>query len=123
MTKVAEIYQTPAGTLVIRPRPGLLLPFSDAAETRRQADQSWTIEPLGEWISVEQAARILGLHVTTVRRLRDRLGPDGRPVLLFRQPSPAHVQIHLGSLLAHLASSEDPEFWRRRALAAPLQRP
>lgn len=122
-TKIAEIFQTPGGTLVIRPRPGCEMQLGLAAVTRRQCDASFTLEPLGEWINIDEAARLMGIHVSSVLRIRDMVKEDGTPVLQFRRPSPFRVQVLLSSVIDHLrTTSENPEFWSHCTPAAkPVQ--
>jgi hypothetical protein len=108
---VAEILQTPGGTLIIRTKNGHDLKLSLAAVTRRQADGSFTLEPLGTWITVGEAARIMGVHECSVLRLQDLIRPDGSPVVQFRRPTAFRVQVLLSSLLDHLENAKDPEFW------------
>lgn len=120
---VAEIVQTPGGTLIIRPKPGSNLNLSLAAITRQQAD-SWVLEPLGTWIAVAEAARLMGVHECSVFRLQDMLKPDGTPVLIFRRPTAFKVQVLLRSVLDHLENAKDPEFWTAcKPVAASLQAP
>lgn len=112
MTKVAEILQTPGGSYVIRARAGIVLPLTDAAVTKKHPDGAWTLEPMKDWITPEEAAYLMRVHVTSVLRLRDMLKPDGQPVIEFQRPTPFRVQISLASVLAHLeATRQDPEFW------------
>jgi hypothetical protein len=110
-TTIAEIIQTPGGTLIIRPRPGFKPPFTQAALTKQQCDGSFVLQPLPDWISPAEAARLMGISESSVLRLRD-FYKDGKPVVLFRRPSPFRLQLQLASVLAHLEQSqENPEFW------------
>jgi hypothetical protein len=108
---IAEIVQTPGGMLVIRPKPGCSLRFTQAALTKQQCDGSFVLQPLADWISPAEAARLMGISESSVLRLRD-FYKDGKPVVLFRRPSPFRLQLQLASVLAHLEQSqENPEFW------------
>lgn len=119
---VAEILQTPGGTLILRPKPGQTLNLSLAAITRQQCDGAWTLEPLGTWISVNEAARLMGVNESSVFRLQDLTKPDGSPVIIFRRPTPFRVQVLLSSVLDHLDQARDAEYWATcKPLAHPVQ--
>lgn len=117
---VAEIFQTPGGTLVIRPKYGQKLQLSLACVTREQCEGSWLLEPLGTWITVGEAARLMGIHECSVLRLQDLTKEDGSPVIQFRRPSPFRVQVLLSSILEHLEQAKDSEFW---ASCKPSEQP
>jgi hypothetical protein len=103
------------GKLLIKPLRGYQLPMNLAAITRKQADGSYSLEPLGEWIAPIQAAQILGIHESSILRLLQWTRQDGRefkPVLESRRPTPFRILIKLSSVLDHLKNtSEDMEFW------------
>lgn len=117
---VAEILQTPGGTLIIRSKPGHEIKLSLAAITRRQADGSFVLEPLGTWITIGEAARLMGVSEPSVLRLQDLTKPDGSPLVEFRRPTPFRVQVLLSSVLDHLQQARDSEFWSSCKPSEPI---
>jgi len=103
---VAEVIQLESGALVIRPRPGRKLPLTAFAETRPQADGSVLLSPLSPEIEMDQAAAILGVPYTTLRRIVE-MG-----ILTAWKRSQGRWTITLDSVLDLKKSlRDDPEFW------------
>ncbi len=59
-----------------------------------------------KWVTVAEAARIMGVSETTVRDLM-----NNTTCLLWDQPSRRRRRVDLQSIHDHLAATRDPEFW------------
>lgn len=67
------------------------------------------------WISVKQAAKLLGN--TSSRSVTRLLGV----FLVYRRPLPSRVQVSLRSALALQRAIHDPEFWETGRLQKPIK--
>lgn len=103
---VAEVTQTPAGDLVICPRPGRSLKLNRVAETIRQADGTHRLKPHGEWVGISQAMKILDYPYNTLRR-----AVQSRALAAYRK-TPGRWVVSLDSVMdLKRRTREEPEFW------------
>lgn len=87
-----------------------------------RGDGTYTLKPSSlnwhdaeHWISVKQAAKLLGDASTrSVSRL---LGV----YLVYRRPLPSRVQVSLRSALALQQAIHDPEFWETPSFQKPIK--
>src|SRR5258708_282411 len=103
---VAEVTQTPAGELVIRPQPGRSLKLNRVAETIHQADGAYRLKPHGEWVGITQAMKILDFPYSTLLR-----AVQSRTLAAYRK-TPGRWAVSLDSVMElKRRTREEPEFW------------
>ncbi len=109
---VAVIELMPSGRLIIRPKPGRELKLSNQATLHRQRGGSFIIEAFSKWLSVSQAAALLGVSKDSVLRLCDFCGQNKQPFLISRRPTPMRIEVLLQSVIRHSVKTQsNPRFW------------
>ena len=104
---VAEVCLLPGGDFIIRPKGGRTLRFTDFARTARQADGSLVLTPLAAQIETVEAAQILGVPWTTLRRLIEN------GAVKAHKRSPRRWTVDLESVLKLKEAQCDAEYWGR----------
>jgi hypothetical protein len=112
---VAEIFQTESGAFVIRPRLGRKFALNGYAKVTPQADGSFRFDPLEAEIEMDEAASLLNVPYTTLRRIIEM---DG---LKAYKRSPGRWVVVLSSVIELKKSiQEDPEFWDKLKVPEPV---